>query len=77
MHSEIERRNHVGIYDRECDLVRADEKYICRCMQCGQERLKKISVCLLRREGSGTVKVIGYLCPSCYAQVLDRWEVPG
>lgn len=31
----------MGLYDKECDLVRADERFICQCMMCGQERLKK------------------------------------
>lgn len=65
----------MGFYDKECELVRADERYICRCMMCGQERLKKLSICILKRYGSGVPKTIGYLCPSCYAQELDRWEV--
>ena len=45
-------------------------------MKCGQERLKKLSACMLRREGSGIVKTIGYLCPVCYAQQMDGWAVP-
>ncbi len=47
----------MGFYDYECDLIRADERFICQCMKCGQERLKKLSVCMLRREGSGIVKL--------------------
>ena len=66
----------MGFYDYECDLIRADERFICQCMKCGQERLKKFSVCMLHREVSGNVKTIGYLCPDCYAQQLDEWEVP-
>lgn len=66
----------MGFYDYECDLIRADERFICQCMKCGQERLKKLSVCMLRREGSGIVKTIGYLCPVCYAQQMDGWAVP-
>lgn len=66
----------MGFYDCDCDLIRDDERYICHCMKCGQERLKKFSVCMLRRERVGTVKTIGYLCPNCYAQQMDEWAVP-
>ena len=66
----------MGFYDCDCDLVRSDERYICHCMKCGQERLKKLSVCMLRREDAGNAKTIGYLCPACYAQQRGEWAVP-
>ena len=43
-------------------------------MKCGQERLKRACECILHREGSGTAKVLGYFCPSCYAEFLDEYE---
>lgn len=64
----------MGFYGWQRDLVYMDERYICRCMKCGQERLKRACECILHREGSGTAKVLGYFCPSCYAEFLDEYE---
>ena len=67
----------MGYYDQDRNLVYGDERYICRCMECGREGLKRVSECILHRTGSGIPKVIGYLCQKCYADLLDRFEVPG
>ena len=67
----------MGFYGWHRDLVYMNDRYICRCMKCGQERLKRMSECILHRTGSGVPKVMGYLCQECYAELLDMFEVPG
>lgn len=61
----------MGLYDANCDCVRADERFICRCVRCGQERLKKNSVCVMVRKPHETVKTLCYVCVKCYVAMLD------
>lgn len=65
----------MGLYDVNCDCVRADERFICRCVRCGQERLKKNSVCVMVRKPHETVKTLCYVCVKCYVAMLDELGV--
>ena len=65
----------MGLYDVDCDCVRADERFICRCVKCGQERLKKNSACVMVRKPHEAVKTLCYVCMKCYAATLDELGV--
>lgn len=65
----------MGLYDANCDCVRADERFICGCVRCGQERLKKNSVCVMVRKPRETVKTLCYVCVKCYVAMLDELGV--
>lgn len=62
----------MGIYDTDCDCVRADERFICQCVKCGRERLKKNSICVLVRKPYSPVKTLCYLCQSCYIETIEK-----
>ena len=59
-------------YDVDCDCVRADERFICRCVKCGQERLKENSACVMVRKPHEAVKTLCYVRMKCYAAALDE-----
>ena len=62
----------MGIYDADCDCVRADERFICQCVKCGRERLKKNSICVLVRKPYSSPKTLCYLCQSCYVEAIEK-----
>lgn len=65
----------MGLYDADCDSVRADERFICRCVKCGEERLKKNSVCVMVRKPREALKTLCYVRAKCYAAALDELGV--
>lgn len=65
----------MGIYDADCDFVRADERFICQCVKCGRERLKKNSICVLVRKPYRPTKTLCYLCQNCYVALLDEFGI--
>nr|DAE08025.1 MAG TPA: hypothetical protein [Myoviridae sp. ctisV53] len=40
----------MGLYDANCDCVRADERFICGCVRCGHEHDCGIHGCAILRE---------------------------
>ncbi len=62
----------MGIYDAECNCVRADERFICQCVKCGRERLKKNSICVLVRKPYSPAKTLCYICQSCYVETIEK-----
>lgn len=65
----------MGHYDVDCDCVRADERFICRCVKCSQECLKKNSVCIMIRKPHEAVKTLCYMCMKCYVAALEEFGV--
>lgn len=65
----------MGLYDVDFNCVRADEKFVCNCIRCGHERLKKDSVCIMIRKPHETVRTLGYACMQCYVGMLDEFGV--
>lgn len=65
----------MRLIDADCDSVRANERFICRCVKCGEERLKKNSVCVMARKPREALKTLCYVCMKCYVDALDELGV--
>lgn len=54
---------------------RPGERYIARCARCGAEVLKRNAAALYVLRKGRTMRVLMHLCPRCYSNFLEDYEI--